>query len=631
MANIFAHEIAENSAFFQGHIGQFFSSEHYSFRIISNASDFDKTTELNIKRFKPAFAKEMNRYIGKRNEEGANIAYVDPDTLRVEALRLVDSNERKVSCGEYEIFPDSAICTKDGCNQYFKIKEGKQCTHNKDTDWRQITFLSFCKDCGWLMPLHYNTNITNSCLQCNEPQGLSKLSWTKRDDLNTYKVQCTRCNAPPQRLFFYECRHKNDDNNEVMSTLPPISFQGMTARASAIVHPKVISLPEITPGAEAGGSRTIYEHGRFFSEAFSDFFPGITEQLLHLPQFRMAVLHDREFWNSKKVLVNCEELNIDPEKKADWPHSDFVKLVQSIVMRAKQLINWGLEPTLIKEQYLINTLAAALNEVKEIETDEKDWQGYFLLTLNPEDQKTSVPKCPPEDYSKWLKNFGLRRIDRKPNLRMIQALLGIIEGSTRRDPMLFRPLVDRKTAEPIVYIRYFFTEGISFELNYDALIKWVLNNKEYIDRNLVIDESLGSEAAYNTALLNSERCKKAVEVLLHTYSHMIIQQSTVDTGLDERSLSEMIFPKTGSIFIYSTNSVNIGGLEYTFNYHLEDWLQRIKDLAANCPQDPGCMKDEGGSCNACSYVPEFVCERFNLDLDRSALVGGGNFAVGYFL
>ena len=111
---------------------------------------------------------------------------------------------------------------------------------------------------------------------------------------------------------------------------------------------------------------------------------------------------------------------------------------------------------------------------------------------------------------------------------------------------------------------------------------------------------------------------------------MLMQQSTTDTGLDIQSISEKIFPNIGSVFIYSTNSINIGGLEYTYDYHLEDWFSRVKELANDCPQDPACMIDEGGACNACSYVPEFVCCNFNQDIDRSTLVGGSDrFMKGY--
>jgi hypothetical protein len=111
---------------------------------------------------------------------------------------------------------------------------------------------------------------------------------------------------------------------------------------------------------------------------------------------------------------------------------------------------------------------------------------------------------------------------------------------------------------------------------------------------------------------------------------MLIQESSVDTGLDIRSISEIIFPKNASIFLYSTNSINIGGLEYIYEYNLKNWFQRVKEIAEDCPQDPACMIDENGACNSCCYLPEFVCCNFNNDLDRSTLVGNSDrFKRGY--
>ncbi|RZB31028.1 MAG: hypothetical protein AEth_00982 [Candidatus Argoarchaeum ethanivorans] len=113
---------------------------------------------------------------------------------------------------------------------------------------------------------------------------------------------------------------------------------------------------------------------------------------------------------------------------------------------------------------------------------------------------------------------------------------------------------------------------------------------------------------------------------------MLIQQSTTDTGLSIESLSELIYPMTASVLIYSTSSVNIGGIEFTYDYHLESWLKRMKELSSDCPQDPACMIDEGGACNACSYLPEFVCCNFNQNLDRSTLIGGSDrFSKGYLI
>ena len=49
------HRIPENSAFFQGHINQFFSKDKFSFEIIANYEDRDKTAQINIVRYKPTF------------------------------------------------------------------------------------------------------------------------------------------------------------------------------------------------------------------------------------------------------------------------------------------------------------------------------------------------------------------------------------------------------------------------------------------------------------------------------------------------------------------------------------------------------------------------------------------------
>jgi hypothetical protein len=179
------------------------------------------------------------------------------------------------------------------------------------------------------------------------------------------------------------------------------------------------------------------------------------------------------------------------------------------------------------------------------------------------------------------------------------------------------------------------------QLDFEKIIQWLHENRRQIGININVLLSIDKENVllsidkdahthFRSLILKDENCKRAVNTLLHTYSHMLIQQSTIDTGLDIQSLSEIICPYTGSVFIYSTNSINIGGLEFTYDYHLMDWFSRVRELAQDCPQDPACMIDEGGACNSCSYVPEFVCYNFNQDIDRSTLVGNSDrFIKGY--
>ena len=235
-------------------------------------------------------------------------------------------------------------------------------------------------------------------------------------------------------------------------------------------------------------------------------------------------------------------------------------------------------------------------------------------------KKRNQPNLLIENYSDWLDKYGLKQVIHIANFNMIQALIVTITGSTRRDPLLFDPIMTGKknNKKPTVFVRDFLTEGLVFQLDYNRLLHWLDKNKMSIDptiKTIPIDGD--AENNFRSIVSKNERFNHAVKVLLHTYCHMLIQQSTIDTGLEIQSLSERIYPKTASFFIYSTSGLNIGGLEFTYDYHLEDWFKRMYEIASDCPQDPACMIDEGGACNACSYVPEFVCERFNQDLDCS--------------
>lgn len=635
MTNRFKHQIAENSSFFQGYIGQSFSQAspkgNFSFKVRKLYEDPAKKGEFNLLKLEKDLTKLINRYVRLRQTEGGNFELVEQDKLRIKAIKLVDSeDEDQGISGEYELYPDSAICTKDGCSQYFAISRGKKCGHDSKTNFDQVTFLAFCDDCGWLLPLHYMTNLEHNCPKCKAQNALLKLRWDSKDDLGTYKLQCIKCGEYTQ-LYFFPCRHFDATHDELRSGLPQKRFRGVPARAGTVVHPKVISLPEFArPGG--GSTRTMSPHAREVTDAFHDLFPDRNETSLYRSEFRVALINDDEFCKSDKVIQICSELGLELQNKNDWKFFDFLNIIEIILTDAFSRIKRVNDASLVKKSYPLDCIAEALNNVKEIEPDERDLQGSYLLLLNRdwggESSSSSLPHSPPASYPSWLRSYGLSEIQHKPNIRIVQALLGLIEGSTRRDPMLFRPIFTGKSKDPTVFVRDFFTEGILFQLDSDKLVKWIDKNRSCIDPNIEIINERGSEAAYDD-LLRNDHCKEAIETLLHTYSHMIIQQSTINTGLDVQSLSEIINAKSRLIFIYSTSSINVGGLESTFHYHLEDWLARIQDLAENCPQDPGCIKDEGGSCNACCYVPEFVCERFNLNLDRSTLIGGGTFVFGY--
>ena len=631
------HGIPESSCFFQGHIGQFFSKSGYSFRIQSNYSDPNKLEDINTDKYKPIFLKIINRKIAARNSGGGTLQQVAPVDLVINAVKLIDDVEREDVCGIFEIYPRSGLCTKDGCNSYFEIDRGRTCGHRDDDPWEQFTFLAFCDECGRLLPLHYMTNVFNDCKKCGGRKTLTILRWGRnKDDMSSYRVKCKVCGSE-ESLYFYECDHTIRKTGESISSRPKKRFRGVPARAGAIIHPYVISIPDIPQEDEIDQSGRKNIQGRVLSEAFSYFFSyEVDGALLNLPEFQKLIYEDVEFWQLPRVKMLCEDKNLDLSDRENWNRNQLLKAIKGVIKRAKE----GIEPDesnydVTITNYGIDKIKRALAAVKDIDFDENDLQGIYLLDSNAINHR-DIPKQPPGNYTNWLERFGLEKVIQISDLTIIQALLGIIEGSTRKEYPLFRPIETGRNnrKKPTVFLRNFQTEGVLFHLDYEKILRWLFANKSEIKPS--IDLSLPAvdnyEKHYREIMRHDERCKHAVETLLHTFSHMLIQQSTTDTGLSIESLSELIYPMTASVLLYSTSSVDIGGIEFTYDYHLESWLKRMKELSSDCPQDPACMFDEEGACNACSYLPEFVCCNFNQNLDRSTLIGGSDrFSKGYLI
>ncbi|GHO65080.1 hypothetical protein KSC_039720 [Ktedonobacter sp. SOSP1-52] len=127
-------------------------------------------------------------------------------------------------------------------------------------------------------------------------------------------------------------------------------------------------------------------------------------------------------------------------------------------------------------------------------------------------------------------------------------------------------------------------------------------------------------------------------VLLHTFSHALMRQLTLESGYTAASIRERIYAqgsdKDGSpmagILLYTSASDSEGTLGGLVNlgknlaFHLEGALDEIK----HCASDPLCAEHarlddatlHGAACHACMFAPETSCERGNRYLDRSVLV-----------
>ena len=122
----------------------------------------------------------------------------------------------------------------------------------------------------------------------------------------------------------------------------------------------------------------------------------------------------------------------------------------------------------------------------------------------------------------------------------------------------------------------------------------------------------------------NETAFNAVNTLIHTFSHVLLKRSSLYTGLDSDSLSEMLFPSIGAFLIYSTSNINIGGLSYVFENDMAAWFNNVELDVNDCVFDPTCI-DEEGACFSCVYLPEFVCCNLNKDLDRDVFLGSSRY------
>ena len=173
-------------------------------------------------------------------------------------------------------------------------------------------------------------------------------------------------------------------------------------------------------------------------------------------------------------------------------------------------------------------------------------------------------------------------------------------------------------------------EGIFIKLREDILDAWETANENYYEpMRLRLEES-------NLECDNfSPRY-----VLLHTLSHLLIRQLSVECGYSGASIKERIYStypdsnlKMAGILLYTSSSDSDGSLGGLVRNALPETFERIfRNLlqeASWCASDPICTESKAqgydslnyAACHACTLLPETSCEIRNCLLDRGAVVG----------
>jgi hypothetical protein len=308
----------------------------------------------------------------------------------------------------------------------------------------------------------------------------------------------------------------------------------------------------------------------------------------------------------------------------------------------------------IYEGINVSELAAALSEKfpsgADIKTNNLEEVNLFdrspewTALMSPREDAQLVVRNVDEFDSK---HYGIEKLHSVPLLKKTTALKGFTRLKPREiAPAFGRQLLRRnpfgKHSNWLPAIRQT-GEGIFVSLDRKKILEWSANSA--VQTRLAI---ITSNLKKNSVELSGAKVSPTF-VLLHTLSHVLIQELVIECGYTSASLAERIYSQEGQngLLIYTASASadgTMGGLvEMAHPPYFLNALDRAVERARWCSNDPVCMElgnlGQGNSgsnlaaCHNCCLLPETTCEHFNQGLDRAMLIGdstGNTNLLGYF-
>jgi hypothetical protein len=268
-----------------------------------------------------------------------------------------------------------------------------------------------------------------------------------------------------------------------------------------------------------------------------------------------------------------------------------------------------------------------------------EWQVFSNPTAVPRSRDLKLRAVdPPPSFIQQLE-----RVVVVDSLREVRALIGFTRIQSPRD--FDSPLdLPESTRAPLsrqhptwVPASETLGEGIFLQFSEAAIATWV---KSTAARKREVDLRTSHErwrAKHN--LDPSVGFPGMRYVLLHSLSHALIRELSMECGYTTASIGERIYCSnpgeggpTAGILIYTAapdSEGTLGGLSALgATDRLEGLLQQALERSRYCSSDPLCAEHQpqiddslhAAACHACLFLPETSCERGNKFLDRAVLV-----------
>jgi hypothetical protein len=351
--------------------------------------------------------------------------------------------------------------------------------------------------------------------------------------------------------------------------------------------------------------------------------------------------HNEDFASFLSLLDMVPDLTIEDKVE---------RLKRQFRIDLRPFTNEQIKEAIIKRN---NEITEENIEIEESIENQLRIEEYHVLNHETDQHNLKIKSTNINDYapivSKYFSNILL--VEKLKETRVLTGFTRVINenglGTEELKALLRaeRPNVSEENWLPAYEV---YGEGIFLKLNEELLKEWEL-------QPVVQDRIKPLQEKYQKLLREGRSEEKGIAprfVLIHTLSHLLINQLTFECGYSTAALRERLYVSTSKdhemcgLLIYTAagdSDGTMGGLVKMGKHgYLESILKKAIENARWCSADPICMEigSQGGqgpdscnlaACHNCGLVPETACEEFNRFLDRALVVGNfNNEKIGFF-
>ncbi len=329
------------------------------------------------------------------------------------------------------------------------------------------------------------------------------------------------------------------------------------------------------------------------------YFP-LTSSALAIPPWTNPIQERLgRIWSMVSALSDDQLRTVHPLMFSEWSEESFLEAV-----RARREGTQHVSATVIKSQ---------------------EFQAIMHGQPNPDRDFQVTELAPPAN------RVGIRSVRRLDRLREVVAL----RAFTRID-YPDRDATAAVNEAPIASTRLTWCpaienrgEGILVEFDDAALSSW--SGRPSV-RRLAADISRAQDESRRARGLDPLPPITAELVLVHTLSHVLIRQLSLDSGYSSASLRERLYVdgRASAVLIYTASGDSDGSLGGLIAQAAPERLGALVEgglaAAAVCSSDPLCAERSprgghlsGAACHACLLISETSCEMSNRYLDRGVI------------